>query len=242
MDRAERGAEVALDRTNLIRIMPTQGDGSMDVPRLHLVTPPTIDRQVVGVTQLALAGGAPLVQVRCKEVTDRHRYHHTRQLRELCAATGAMCLVNDRVDVALAVGADGVHVGDEDLPIAVARRLLGAGTVGATCRNAEAARRAVDGGANYLGVGPAYASATKSGLPEPLGPRGIEAVASAVDVPVIAIAGVTVARVPELLAAGAWGVAVVGAVYSASDPGVATAALLDAVGEPSRSTSGGVGS
>ena len=212
----------------------------MHVPRLHLVTPPTTDRQVARLTWLALAVGAPLVQVRCKQVVDRDRYHHTRQLRKLCAATGAMCLVNDRVDLALAVGADGVHVGDEDLPVAVARRLLGAGTVGATCRDPEAARRAVDGGATYLGVGPAYATATKSGLPEPLGPSGIEAVTAAVDVPVIAIAGVTIARVPELLAAGAWGVAVVGAVYSAGDPGAATAALLDAVGEPSPSPSGGV--
>ena len=145
----------------------------MYVPRLHLVTPLTTDLEVVRATQQGLAAGAPLVQVRCKDVTDRDRYHHTGQLRELCAATGAMCLVNDRVDLALAVAADGVHVGDEDLPVAVARRLLGAGMLGATCRDPEAARRAVDGGATYLGVGPAYATTTKSGLLEALGPSGI---------------------------------------------------------------------
>src|SRR5680860_1304914 len=138
---------------------------AIDVPRLHLVTPLTTDLEVVRATRQGLAAGAPLVQVRCKDVTDRARYHHTGQLRELCAATGAMCLVNDRVDLALAVGADGVHVGDEDLPVAVARRLLGPGMVGATCRDAESARRAVDGGATYLGVGPAYPTATKAGLP-----------------------------------------------------------------------------
>ena len=185
---------------------------------------------MVQTTRQALVAGAPLVQVRCKGATDRDRYHHTNQLRVLCAAAGAMCLVNDRVDLALAVAADGVHVGDEDLPVAVARRLLGARTVGATCRDPEAARRAVDGGATYLGVGPAYATTTKTGLPDALGPRGIEAVASAVEVPVIAIAGVTVGRVPELLTAGAWGVAVVGAVYSAPDPVAAVTAFLDVIG------------
>jgi len=186
---------------------------------------------VVHATQAALAAGAPLVQVRCKEVTDRDRYHHSSRLQRLCREAGAVCLVNDRVDLALAVGADGVHVGDDDLPVAVARRLLGWGMVGATCRDADSARRAVDGGATYLGVGPAYTTATKAGLPPPLGPRGIEAVASAVDVPVIAIAGVTAQRVRELRSAGAWGVAVVGAVYSAADPGEAVRQLLDALGE-----------
>jgi len=195
------------------------------------VTPPSTAAAVLHATQAALAAGAPLVQVRCKEVSDRDRYSHSSRLQRLCREAGAVCLINDRVDLALAVGADGVHVGDDDLPVAVARRLLGPGMVGATCRDAESARRAVDGGATYLGVGPAYPTATKAGLPSPLGPRGIEAVASAVDVPVIAIAGVTAERVPELRSAGAWGVAVVGAVYSAADPGEAVRQLLDALGE-----------
>ncbi len=214
----------------------------MDVPRLHLVTPATADAEVVRTTRVALAAGAPLVQVRCKGATDRHRYDHAERVRGLCAAVGAMCLVNDRVDLALAVAADGVHVGDEDLPVAVARRLLGARVVGATCRDPEGARRAVDAGATYLGVGPAYATTTKVGLPDALGPRGIEAVASAVAVPVIAIAGVTVARVPELLAAGAWGVAVVAAVYAAANPAAAVTAFLDAIGDGAPAGSRGPGS
>ncbi len=138
------------------------------------------------------------------------------------------CLVNDRVDLALAVGADGVHVGGDDLPVDVARRLLGEhALVGATCRNPEAARRAVDAGASYLGVGPAYVTSTKTGLPDPMGPGGVEAIARAVSIPVIAIAGVTAGHVPELLDAGAWGVAVVGAVYGAADPAGAVAELLE---------------
>lgn len=185
---------------------------------------------MVRITQLALAAGAPLVQLRCKDCTDRERLHHARRLRRDCARAGARCVVNDRTDLALAIGADGVHVGADDLPPAIARRLLGpTALVGATCRDAETARRLVAEGASYLGVGPVYASTTKAGLPDPIGPRGIAAVAAAVDVPVIAIGGVTAQAVPELLAAGAWGVAVVAAVYGAPDPAAAITALWHAL-------------
>lgn len=199
-----------------------------DIPRLHVVTPPAVGSSVVDTTRAVLAGGAPLVQVRIKDVADRVRLARTVEIAGAARAAGAICLVNDRVDVALAVGADGVHVGDDDLPADVVRRLLGErALVGVTCRDPEAARRAVDAGASYLGVGPVYVSSTKFGLPDPMGPAGVEVIARAVGVPVIAIAGVTVERVPELLDAGAWGVAVVGAVFGAADPGGAVAEFLE---------------
>ena len=89
-----------------------------------------------------------------------------------------MCLVNDRLHVALAAGADGGHVGADDLPVAAARRVLGpAAVLGATCRTAAEARAAAAAGATYLGVGPAFATSTKDGLPAPLGPAGVAAVA-----------------------------------------------------------------
>ena len=139
--------------------------------------------------------------------------------------------------MALAVRAHGVHLGAEDLPVPVARSLLGReAIIGATCRDPESARRAEDGGATYLGVGPAYQSTTKSGLPAPLGPAGIERVASAVDLPVIAISGVTPTEVRELLDAGAHGVAVIGAVFATADPAAAARefhrAIADALGQP----------
>jgi thiamine-phosphate pyrophosphorylase len=131
------------------------------------------------------------------------------------------------------VGAGGVHVGDDDLPVEAARRLLGAGAVvGATARTASAARRAAAAGASYVGVGPCYPTSTKVVDAAVLGPAGFAPVADAVEIPVIAIAGVTAARVPELLAAGAYGVAVVGAVAGAPDPALATKELLDALGGP----------
>jgi thiamine-phosphate pyrophosphorylase len=200
------------------------------LPRLHLVTPPGVDDRVLSSTCRAVEAGAPLVQVRTKDVPDRIRLQHLRELRAAVGTSGAMCLVNDRVDFALAVGADGAHLGDDDLPVDVARRLLGPDAViGATARDPDSARRAVDAGATYLGVGPAYVTGTKAGLPDPIGTAGVAAVAEAVRVPVIAIAGVTASRVPELLDAGAWGVAVVGAVYGTQDPAAATVELLDAL-------------
>jgi thiamine-phosphate pyrophosphorylase len=183
-----------------------------------------------------LAAGAPWVQVRVKVGTDRERLAVALDVVGSCAAAGATCVVNDRTDVALAAGAAGVHLGLDDLPVAAVRALVPAGfVVGATVRNPEQARRAADEGASYLGVGPVYPTTTKTGLPEPLGLTGLAAVAGAVDLPVVAISGVTVDRVPELLGAGAHGVAVVAAVFGAPDPAAATRAFLAALPRPPRS-------
>jgi thiamine-phosphate pyrophosphorylase len=149
---------------------------------------------------------------------------------DICRPAGATCLVNDRVDVALAVGAAGTHLGADDLPVAAARRVAGPGhLIGGTARDPELARRLVAECADYLGIGPAYPTTTKTSLPDALGPARIGAVAAGVAVPVIAIGGITAERVPELLAAGAAGVAVVGAVSGAADPAAATRQLLRAL-------------
>lgn len=205
--------------------------------RLHLVTDTRPGRDPVAVVSAALArAGAPaevVVQVRVAgTATDREAYELARRIRELCARYGATCLVNDRLHVALAVGADGGHVGADDLPVAAARRALGpAAVLGASCRDPAAARGAVAAGADYLGVGPAFDTTTKEGLPAAICPAGVGAVAAAVpDTPVLGIGGVTADRVPELCAAGAYGVAVVTAVSEAADPGAATAALLREIG------------
>jgi thiamine-phosphate pyrophosphorylase len=138
--------------------------------------------------------------------------------------------VNDRADVALAVGADGVHVGVDDLPVATVRRLVGPDLfVGGTARDPETGCRLVGEGASYLGVGPTFATRSKTGLPEPIGVAGVRAVASAVSIPVIAIAGISAQRVDEVIAAGAWGVAVIGAVSDAPDPHSATHEMMLAV-------------
>lgn len=200
------------------------------IGRLHVLTDTRDGRDALAVVAAALSAGAPVVQVRSKDGTDRQLFDLAARVVELCRPTGALCLVDDRVDVALAVGAGGTHLGAHDLPLAAARRLAGPDHVlGGTAREPVLAQALVADGATYLGVGPAYATATKDGLPDALGPAGVQAVARAVDVPVVAIGGVTVDRVPELRAAGAHGVAVVAALSDAADPAAATRALLQAL-------------
>jgi len=201
------------------------------IPKLHVVTPPGVDSRFLATTRVLLHAGAPLVQVRTKAVDDRARLVAATAVLDVARSAGATCLVNDRVDIALAAGADGVHVGADDLPAAAARRLLGPDAiVGATCRNADDARRAAAEGASYLGVGPVYATSTKTGLPDPMGPRGVEVVAAAVDVPVIAISGITGDNAAAVLDAGAWGVAVVGAIYGSDDPVASLHRLMELTG------------
>ncbi|GAA4731584.1 thiamine phosphate synthase [Modestobacter marinus] len=198
--------------------------------RLHVLTDADGGPRALAVVAAAVAAGAPVVQVRAKGCSDRVLHDFARAVVELCRPAGTTVLVNDRVDVALAVGADGTHLGADDLPLAAARRVAGPGhLLGGTARDPQQARQLVAEGADYLGVGPAFATTTKTGLPDPIGVAGVGAVAAAVPVPVIAISGVTAARVGELIAAGATGVAVVGAVTGAADPGAATAELLRAL-------------
>jgi thiamine-phosphate pyrophosphorylase len=198
--------------------------------RLHVVTDTRPGRDPIRVVDAALAGGAPVVQVRGKGLTDAELYELACRVADRCARHGALCVVNDRPDVALAVGAGGAHVGAHDLPVAAARRVLGPDRVlGATARDADTGLAHEAAGASYVGVGPAYATSTKAGLPAPLGPAGVGRVAAAVAIPVIAVAGVTPGGVDALLAAGAYGVAVISAVSDAEDPARATAALLAAL-------------
>ncbi|WP_412741005.1 thiamine phosphate synthase [Krasilnikovia sp. MM14-A1259] len=206
---------------------------------MHVITDARPGRDAVGVVGAAVAAatsaGTPhalAVQVRVEdEVTDRTAYEFGLAVAGICRPAGVLLLVNDRLDVAVAIDADGAHVGADDLPVPAARGVLGATAVlGATCREPDSARAAVAAGATYLGVGPAFRTSTKAGLPDPLGLAGIAAVAAALGTtPVIAIGGVTAGAVPDLRTAGAHGVAVVGALAAAADPHAATTALLTAL-------------
>jgi thiamine-phosphate pyrophosphorylase len=192
--------------------------------RLHVL----VDSLIVA--EAALEAGAPTLQVRLKTGTDADRLRLARSIAGRCRAAGATCLVNDRADLAVAIDADGVHVGADDLPVPVVRGIVGGGRlVGGTARDPETARRLVAEGADYLGVGPTFATSSKQGLPEPIGVEGVRAVAEAVEVPVIAIAGITAGTVDAVLSAGAWGVAVIGAIAAAPDPHVATHDLMMAI-------------
>jgi thiamine-phosphate pyrophosphorylase len=184
------------------------------------------------VVERALQGGVRLVQYRAKEATglsDRERLAQAQALRILCAAHGALFLVNDRIDLALAVEADGVHLGQDDLSPAVARRLLGPDRlVGRSTHRIEQLRQAVSDGCDYVGVGPVQATPTKPGR-APVGLAYVQEAAAESPIPFFAIGGIDAEAVPAVRAAGARRIAVVRAITEASDPEAAAAGLLRAL-------------
>jgi thiamine-phosphate pyrophosphorylase len=165
-----------------------------------------------------LAGGARVLQLRMKRTPLREALAAARQVVAACHRAGAVCLINDRVDLALLAGADGVHVGDEDLPPEAARELLGPWRlIGATVRDAAGARAAKEAGADYVGVGPVFGTRTKQ-VPAPvLGLEGFAAVVRESPLPVVGIGGVGLANIAHVAAAGAHGAAVVSAALLAED-------------------------
>ena len=186
-------------------------------------------RTVVEVVSAALDGGAPSIQLRLKGASTRERVAVGRDLRALTRNAGALLFVNDRMDVAEAVDADGVHVGPEDPSVADLRVVWGdAPLIGASTDDPEVARRLVDQGADYLGCGAVFPTSTKDVGDEAIGPAGLARVAAAVSVPVVGIGGVDAAGAARLAGTGAAGVAVVGAVMRAADPAEAVRQLLAA--------------
>lgn len=176
----------------------------------------------------AIAGGATAVQLRAKDLTDEELLPLARELAGRCRAAGVLFVVNDRTDVALGAGADGVHVG-QDQDVAEVRRRLGPGPVlGVSVEDPAQAAAAEAAGADYLGV-TVWSTPTK---PEarPLGLEGLRRVVAATSLPVVGIGGIDAANAAEVLAAGAAGVAVVSAVGAAEDPVAATRRLAEVVG------------
>lgn len=175
-----------------------------------------------------LEAGVRIVQYRDKVHSDRTRVAIARRLRELVHAAGGLLIINDRVDIAVAADTDGVHLGQDDLPLDVARRLLGPDRVlGASASYLEEVTPERLKGVDYLGFGALYPTDTKPNA-EFAGLELLRAVCERCPVPVIGIGGVTVERVPEVMACGAAGVAVVSAIFRAEDPGAAARRLLAA--------------
>lgn len=171
------------------------------------------------------AAGVDGFQVRDKAASTRDLLALTGAVRD--AVGPAVVTVDDRLDVALAAGADGVHLGAEDLPVRDARRLAPRLLIGATCRTATAVRAARDDGADYAGFGPVFATGSKVGLPDPLGAAAIGAAAGVL--PLVAIGGIDAAGAARVRDAGAHGVALIGAIWRRPDPVLAAKELVAAV-------------
>ena len=186
-------------------------------------------RAVIDVVAAALQAGAPAVQLREKRLPPRDVLPVAHRLRTLTRAAGALLFVNDRLDLALAAGADGVHLGPYDLPVATARAVAPPGfLIGHSSDDPTAARAAVAAGADYIGCGAVFPTRTKPDAGPPIGVPRLAEVARSVDVPVVAIGGVTARNAPRARTAGAAGCAVVGAVMAAPDPARVAARILNA--------------
>lgn len=198
--------------------------------QLYLVTSPA--ENLLAVVEAALQGGLQIVQYREKMIEDYDRIVIARQLKALCQAYGALFLINDRVDLALAVDADGVHLGQTDLPIAVARDLLGAHRIiGRSTTNPEEMAKALSEGADYIGVGPVYATPTKPDKAA-AGLDYVRYAAAHSPVPFYAIGGIDAQNVGEVTAAGGDRVAVVRAIMKADNPMAATQQFLSQLQRP----------
>ncbi|OAQ53254.1 thiamine phosphate synthase [Natrinema mahii] len=202
--------------------------------RTYLVTQASLSdgRSTPEIVRAAIDGGVDAVQLREKDANARSRYELGLELRELTAEAGVDLLVNDRVDIAQAIDADGVHVGQSDLSVGVARDLLGPDAiVGCSTSTVAEAREADREGADYLGVGAVYGTSSKDvdDGKDGIGPERIAAIADAVSIPVVGIGGITADNAGPVVEAGAAGVAVISAITAASDPAAATAALAETV-------------
>lgn len=170
------------------------------------------------IAQAAVRGGACAVQLRDKRASDEELRPIAERIRDLCRAAGVLFIVNDRVELAARVDADGVHVGDEDMPVAKAREILGPERIiGRSADNVEEALRAQAEGADYVGLGPVYTTGTKANAGAPIGPETIAAAKKVVSIPIVAIGGITAANIDAVIAAGADAVAVISAVVCAPD-------------------------
>ena len=200
--------------------------------RLYLVVGPTDcrGRPLPEVVAAAVEGGVTLVQLRDKLSPTREVMASAERLLELLRPRGVPLLLNDRADVALAVGADGVHVGQDDLPAEAARHLLGSGAiVGLTADRPDEVDAAQEAPVDYLGSGPIYPTSTKDGVADAWGVDGFRDLRRRSRHPVVAIGGVTAETAAAAVRAGADGVAVVSAICAADDPERAARRLREAV-------------
>ncbi|MDH3215690.1 MAG: thiamine phosphate synthase [Candidatus Krumholzibacteria bacterium] len=202
------------------------------VGRLHVITDEHVQHRFshLRIAELAIAGGADTIQLRDKSVGSKALIQTAKAMCSLCHDAGVLLIINDRPDVAMAVGADGVHLGQNDVPIPVARALIGPSKlIGGSASTLGEALQVQKEGADYVGFGHIYATSSKikTGPPQGVGP--LRSVCEALHIPVVAIGGITTDNMGPVVDAGVWGVAVVGSVCAAQDPKRATKQLKDAL-------------
>lgn len=203
-----------------------------EILRLYLVTdrPLSLGRPIEEIVSEAVAGGVTMVQLREKDCSTGEFVALAKRLKALLAPLGVPLIINDRVDVALAVDADGVHIGQSDMPYEDARRLLGRDKIiGLSVENFEDLERANSLDVDYVGISPVYGTSTKSDTAEPFGLEGLRKAVAMSAHPTVAIGGMNAQTIGEVMAAGTDGVAVVSAICSAPSPRKAAQELLSVI-------------
>lgn len=199
---------------------------------LYLVTDSLFlgDRPLAEVVREAVAGGATVVQYREKRASTRRMVVEAQELVAICRPRNVPFLINDRLDVALAVGADGVHLGQDDMPLPLARKILGPEKIlGITVHNESELEAAEAQGADYLSLAPVFATSTKPDHQPPMGLQGLRKLAAKAHLPTVAIGGITRENAADVVRCGVDGICVVSAILAASDPRKAAGELVERV-------------
>jgi thiamine-phosphate pyrophosphorylase len=191
------------------------------------------NRSLTDAVEQAIAGGVTLIQIREKDATSREFYEIGLAVHEVTSSHQVPLIVNDRLDIAQAIGAEGLHVGQSDLPAHVVRRILGpAAIIGVSARTVETALEAQHGGADYIGTGAVYPTGSKLDAGDAIGLQQLAEVVQAIDIPVVGIGGITPENAPAVIQAGAVGISLISAILGADDIEAAARrlrTLLDAV-------------
>lgn len=207
---------------------------------LYLVTDRSLSlgRSLLDIVSAAIQGGATMVQLREKECDTREFVALGRSVHDLLHSTGIPLIINDRADIAQVIGAEGLHIGQHDMEYADARHLLGPeAIIGLSVENEEQARACLSlEGLDYIGASPVFSTPTKTDTAPALGLKGLRRVRNIVgtDLPMVAIGGINLSNIQDIIHSGADGIAVVSAICSAENPTEATASLWDAVKQAKR--------
>lgn len=202
------------------------------IGKLHILTDTVLQSRFshMEITRLAIVGGADTIQYRQKSGSTREMIEIARNMKRLCSEADVTFIVNDRLDVAIAAKADGVHLGQDDFPIPMARELLGEGRIiGGSAATLDEARKCLSEGADYVGFGPVYPTSSKDDAGPVSGIDILKQVVEIIPVPIIAIGGVGAENIPDVMRAGAHGIAVISAVCCQDDPEKATRSLYQAL-------------
>jgi thiamine-phosphate pyrophosphorylase len=186
------------------------------------IYPVTCERLSAGRSNLEvlhgiIQGGSRIIQLREKEYSAKDLYHLALKFRDITSRAGVLLLINDHLDIAMAVEADGVHLGQDDLPVAAARRIAPELLIGASTQSLEEAKRAQDDGADYVNIGPIFPTKTKEGIEHYLGPDSISAIGPEIRIPFTVMGGINESNIDQVLVKGARRVAVVTAITQAPD-------------------------